>query len=206
MGHLGHLDENSRAMMNKRDRATVERLCEENSEFAEMYLELGFLRLRVQQTLQDVHADMPTARELQEGRQPRIYVLRRKGQDTEQTIVVANTLIREAIHMAHRLSKFFPAERRDYWLEVFYAQTLGGTGTVGRGERGPIQRTKDRAELYRRLKDENPSLSQQAVARRAMEILMETGGLDPDEEITEYDVGYAYSEMGWEWERANRIR
>jgi hypothetical protein len=109
-------------------------------------------------------------------------------------------------YLAHRLSKFFPANKRDYWEEIFCAQAFGGRATVLRGPQGPTQRTQERAELFKRLKDRDPSLSQQGFARQAMEILLEEGKLESGEEITEYDVGYAYHVMGWDWERANRLR
>ena len=63
---------------------------------------------------------------------------------------------------------------------------------------GPTARTQERACVFKRLKDENPTWSQ---ARLAMEARPEL-----EEVVTADTVRNTYRAMGWKWERADRIR
>jgi hypothetical protein len=189
--------------MNKHDKRELAKR-QKKPEFKKLYDKLMRLQFRI--SALSVTSQMPTARELQEGKSPTIRAISQPGQDPQEVIAEVTKFDRQVTYLAHRLSKFFPPPKRDYWEEILYALAFGGRGTVLRGSQGPIHRTQERAELFRKLKDTNPSLSQQAVARQAMERLHEQGKLEPEEQITEYDVSYAYQVMGWDWERANRIR
>ena len=65
--------------------------------------------------------------------------------------------------------------------------------------KGPTLKTLERAKLYKRLKDKHPTWSQSRVAIEA-NIQMKV------DYHTRDTVRHAYSAMGWEWERADRIR
>lgn len=60
------------------------------------------------------------------------------------------------------------------------------------------EKVRTRAEIFKKIKDANPRLSRTAVANRANEKL--------GTELTDNDVRNAYRAMGWQWERADRIR
>jgi hypothetical protein len=65
--------------------------------------------------------------------------------------------------------------------------------------RGPTVKTQERAKLFRRLKDQHPGWSQ---AKVALEANRELGG----DNFTADTVRYVYDQMGWDWERADRVR
>lgn len=73
---------------------------------------------------------------------------------------------------------------------------------AGKQPRGLTEKTKARAAIFKQLKDANPRLSQQGLATRANN---EYGDV-LDKYITVDDVRNAYQAMGWEWERADKIR
>lgn len=66
------------------------------------------------------------------------------------------------------------------------------------GKRGVRDSTRKRAETFKAIKDANPRSSYVEVAMRASK--------ESDEEITAENVRNAYRTMGWEWDRADRIR
>ena len=65
--------------------------------------------------------------------------------------------------------------------------------------RGPTPKTQERARVFRRIKDQHPSFSLHQVANQA-------NHEEKVENFTEEVVRNAYRAMGWEWERADRIR
>lgn len=68
-------------------------------------------------------------------------------------------------------------------------------------ERGPTEKTRLRAEVFKKIKDARPGLGYDAVADEAMRLCPELG-----DGITAETVRHAYRSMGWTWERADRIR
>lgn len=76
--------------------------------------------------------------------------------------------------------------------------TMSTEEGAGKRQGGPTARTEERAGVFKRLKDENPTWSQ---ARVAMEAYEELG-----EVVTGDTVRNAYRAMGWKWVRADRIR
>lgn len=69
----------------------------------------------------------------------------------------------------------------------------------GGPKRGMTEERRKRAELFKSIKDKAPALSRVAVANKAR--------LQPGyEDVTEEDVRNDYREMGWKWERADRVR
>lgn len=69
----------------------------------------------------------------------------------------------------------------------------------GEGRRAPTLKTRERAELYRRLKDAHPEWSQSKVA-------IEANREEGTDVHSKSSVQNAYRAMGWEWERADRVR
>src|SRR5262245_47284750 len=65
-------------------------------------------------------------------------------------------------------------------------------------QRCPTEKTRIRAETFRRLKDLHPAWN---VERVAMEATNELG-----EVVTAETVRNAYRAMGWKWQRADRVR
>jgi hypothetical protein len=65
-------------------------------------------------------------------------------------------------------------------------------------QRCPTEKTRIRAETFRRLKDSHPAWN---VERVAMEASGELG-----EVVTAETVRNAYRAMGWKWQRADRVR
>ena len=65
--------------------------------------------------------------------------------------------------------------------------------------RGPNRKTIERAEVFKKIKDNHPEWSQYKVAMEARSEL-------DDQHINADTVRNAYRVMGWEWERADRIR
>jgi len=65
-------------------------------------------------------------------------------------------------------------------------------------KRGPTERTKIRGEVFRKLKEKHPTWSQNRVAIEASKEL--------DEQVTADTVRNTYRQLGWKWERADRIR
>jgi len=63
----------------------------------------------------------------------------------------------------------------------------------------PTEKTRLRAEVFKRLKDAHPEWGYDVVAQRANDELK-------TENITADTVRNAYKAMGWTWERADRIR
>ena len=64
--------------------------------------------------------------------------------------------------------------------------------------RGPTEKVLIRAEVFKRIKDENPSWNTDRVAMEASEELNET--------LTAESVRNAYRAMDWKWQRADRVR
>lgn len=64
--------------------------------------------------------------------------------------------------------------------------------------RGPTIKTRERAQVIRKLKDQHPQWTQYKVAQEASKELREI--------ITADAVRYAYRVMGWKWGRADRMR
>lgn len=65
--------------------------------------------------------------------------------------------------------------------------------------RKPTEKTRLRAEVFKRLKDAHPEWGYDVVAQRANDELK-------TDSITADTVRNAYKAMGWTWERADRIR
>ena len=70
---------------------------------------------------------------------------------------------------------------------------------IGKRESGVTIKTQERAQQYKKLKSEHPDWSQ---AKLAMELNLR----DNVDYHTETTVRTAYRAMGWEWERADRVR
>jgi hypothetical protein len=64
----------------------------------------------------------------------------------------------------------------------------------------PNERTRERAEIFRKIKDAHPDWSYEKVAMEAMQQHPELG------EINGETVRNAYRAMKWKWERSDRIR
>lgn len=64
--------------------------------------------------------------------------------------------------------------------------------------RGPTEKIRIRAEVFRRIKDENPDWNTDRVAMEASAELSET--------LTAESVRNAYRAMKWKWQRADRVR
>lgn len=69
-----------------------------------------------------------------------------------------------------------------------------------RAKRGPTEKTRQRAMVFRELKDKHPEWSYDTVAMKAMERCTWLG------EITGESVRNAYRAMGWEFEKSDRVR
>lgn len=65
-------------------------------------------------------------------------------------------------------------------------------------QRGPTEKTRIRAEVFKRLKSAQPTWN---VERVAMEASKELGEI-----VTAETVRNAYRAMGWKWQRADRVR
>lgn len=65
-------------------------------------------------------------------------------------------------------------------------------------QRGPTEKTRIRAEVFKRLKDAHPAWN---IDRVAMEATKELG-----EVVTAETVRNAYRAMRWKWRRADRVR
>jgi len=65
-------------------------------------------------------------------------------------------------------------------------------------KRGPTLKTQELATAFKRLKDAHPRWSQYRVAQEAAKEL--------NQAITAETVRNTYRQMGWQWERADRIR
>lgn len=70
--------------------------------------------------------------------------------------------------------------------------------------RGPRPKTLERADYFKKMKDRHPAWSQEKVAMEAARPESE-GGLGESDIIAD-TVRNAYRAMGWEWERADRVR
>lgn len=66
------------------------------------------------------------------------------------------------------------------------------------GGQGPTEKTRIRAEAFKRLKSSHPTWN---IERVAMEAARELG-----EVVTAETVRNAYRAMGWKWQRADRVR
>jgi transposase len=65
-------------------------------------------------------------------------------------------------------------------------------------QRGPTEKTRIRAETFKRLKTGHPTWN---IERLAIEASKELG-----EVVTAETVRNAYRAMGWKWQRADRVR
>lgn len=74
-------------------------------------------------------------------------------------------------------------------------------GDLGTQKRGPTEKTRLRAEVFKEIKDRRPDLGYDAVADHARRACPDLG-----DGITGETVRNAYRSMGWPWERADRIR
>jgi hypothetical protein len=68
-----------------------------------------------------------------------------------------------------------------------------------KASRGPTVRTRERANVFKRLKDKHPEWGYDTVALQARDELKVT-------DITAETVRNAYRQMGWIWQRADRVR
>lgn len=68
-------------------------------------------------------------------------------------------------------------------------------------KRGPTEKTRLRAKIFKEIKDARPDLGYDAVAQRAMEKYPELG-----DGITGDIVRNAYRAMNWRWENPRKIR
>lgn len=75
---------------------------------------------------------------------------------------------------------------------------LAARKTQRGGEFSPTEKTKIRAEVFRRIKEQHPSWSYHRVALMGSEIL--------GEYVTSESVRNAYRAMGWAWPRGDRVR
>ena len=75
---------------------------------------------------------------------------------------------------------------------------ISATVSDAPNRRGPTEKVLIRAEAFKRIKDENPSWNTDRVAMEASEELNET--------LAAESVRNAYRAMGWEWQRADRVR
>lgn len=64
--------------------------------------------------------------------------------------------------------------------------------------RGPTEKTRIRAEVFKRIKEEHRDWNTHRVALEASEELSEN--------LSSESVRNAYRAMGWDWERADRVR
>ncbi len=83
-----------------------------------------------------------------------------------------------------------------------FLEQMMGDSEVRTGKRGashPTLKTRERAKLYKRLKDAHPDWAQFKVA-------MDANRQENVDYHTRDTVRNAYGAMGWKWERADRIR
>jgi hypothetical protein len=117
---------------------------------------------------------------------------RRASDDMRQAIREARDLI---------VDRLFHFLREDGVWPTLSEPTPTQEAESGASEkRGPTYKTKMRAEVFKRIKYEHPGWSQAKVALEAMEQESWLG------EISGETVRNAYRAMGWDWERANRVR
>ena len=64
----------------------------------------------------------------------------------------------------------------------------------------PTERIRERAEIFRKIKDAHPDWSYEKVATEAMQQHPELGAINGE------TVRNAYRTMGWKWERSDRVR
>lgn len=76
-----------------------------------------------------------------------------------------------------------------------YGLTSASASTT---HRGPTEKTRIRATVFRRIKEAHPNWN---VERVAMEAAKELG-----ESVSAETVRNAYRAMGWTWQRADRVR
>ena len=74
--------------------------------------------------------------------------------------------------------------------------SLSGSDSTNR--RGPTEKTKIRAEAFKRIKDAHPNWNVDRVATEAARELREF--------VTAETVRNAYRAMGWKWQRGDRVR
>ena len=65
-------------------------------------------------------------------------------------------------------------------------------------KRGPTEKTRIRAEVFKRIKDEHRDWNTHRVAMEASDELSEN--------LSSESVRNAYRALGWDWERADRVR
>lgn len=118
--------------MNARDAEELNKRFE-NPDFEKLYDEL--IRLQFQRGITSTAA-LPRAGALKNGESPKIMVISPPNEAQQKTIIKTEFLIKEARFLAHKLARFFPAERRYYWEEIFFTQVMGGSTTVNQAQRG----------------------------------------------------------------------
>ncbi len=91
-------------------------------------------------------------------------------------------------------------EVQPWWNEVTGGLARQGWMTLRSQQerRAPTRKVRDRAAVFKRLKDRHPEWGYDTVAMKATDELQE--------HITVDTVRYVYAQMGWTWERADRVR
>ena len=95
---------------------------------------------------------LPKAGHIEKGQESPIFILRQRGETFEKVVEKATNYNEQANWLARRLAKFFPANRRDYWQEIFIAQALDGDTTVYQHQRGGRRDSLTEDEINERLK------------------------------------------------------
>lgn len=80
--------------------------------------------------------------------------------------------------------------------------STSATTEAPRRNRGMSDKRKNRAHIFKNIKEKNPQLSYLQVAMHANRHHRS----DLDRDVYDYDVRNDFRDMNWEWQRADRIR